>query len=121
MAMGNGSSSGASSADRFSRALFDPILGAAARRATMARQGFEGVCNSLWDMQLRRKRLEGVTTVVSTAFSWMRYSSEKAGSTAMHQRSLVSMTFKALAGKPDLPPCRGNGFPAIRRRLTHGR
>jgi len=25
------------------------------------------------------------------------------------------------AGKPDLLPCRGNGFPAIRRRLTHGR
>src|SRR5208337_2266993 len=25
------------------------------------------------------------------------------------------------AGKPDLSPCRGNGFPAIRRRLTHGR
>ena len=24
------------------------------------------------------------------------------------------------AGKPDLLPCRGNGFPAIRRRLTHG-
>jgi len=56
----------------------------------------------LWDMQLRRKRLEGVTTVVSTAFSWMRYSSEKAGATAMHQRSLVSMTFKALAFQPDL-------------------
>ncbi len=25
------------------------------------------------------------------------------------------------AGKPDPLPCRGNGFPAIRRRLTHGR
>src|SRR5208282_1203554 len=25
------------------------------------------------------------------------------------------------AGKLDLLPCRGNGFPAIRRRLTHGR
>jgi len=25
------------------------------------------------------------------------------------------------AGKPDLLPCRDNGFPAIRRRLTHGR
>ena len=25
------------------------------------------------------------------------------------------------AGKPDLLPCRGDGFPAIRRRLTHGR
>ena len=25
------------------------------------------------------------------------------------------------AGRPDLLPCRGNGFPAIRRRLTHGR
>src|SRR5271157_1576003 len=24
------------------------------------------------------------------------------------------------AGKPDLLPCRGNGFRAIRRRLTHG-
>jgi len=23
--------------------------------------------------------------------------------------------------QPDLLPCRGNGFPAIRRRLTHGR
>src|SRR5208282_5338693 len=37
MAMGNGSSSGASSADRFNRALFDPTLRGAARRATMAR------------------------------------------------------------------------------------
>ena|SRR5208283_726445 len=63
-------------------------------------------------MQLRRKRLEGVTTVVSTAFSWMRYSSEKAGATAMHQRSLVSMTFKALAFQLDLQCLsfvRGNG------------
>src|SRR5271157_1133880 len=25
------------------------------------------------------------------------------------------------AGKPELLPCRGNGFRAIRRRLTHGR
>src|SRR5271157_3622873 len=25
------------------------------------------------------------------------------------------------AGKPDLLPCRGDGFPAIRRRLTHRR
>jgi len=25
------------------------------------------------------------------------------------------------AGKPDVLPCRGNGFRAIRRRLTHGR
>src|SRR5208282_1827768 len=30
-------------------------------------------------------------------------------------------TFKHLAGKPDLLPCRGNGFPAIGRCLTHGR
>ncbi len=74
----------------------------ARKRVRLSSQGFEGVCNSLWDMQLRRKRLEGVTTVVSTAFSWMRYSSEKAGATAMHQRSLVSMTFKALAFQPDL-------------------
>src|SRR5271157_3655600 len=75
----------------------------ARKRINLRSQGFEGICNSLWDMQLRRKRLEGVTTVVSTAFSWMRYSSEKAGATAMHQRSLVSTTFKALPGKADLP------------------
>src|SRR5271157_2883838 len=30
-------------------------------------------------------------------------------------------TLLRVTGKPDLLPCRGNGFPAIRRRLTHGR
>src|SRR5208337_4513173 len=29
-------------------------------------------------------------------------------------------TLLRVTGKPDLLPCRGNGFPAIRRRLTHG-
>ena len=36
--------------------------------------------------------------------------------TTARKKSIVDQ-----AGKPDLLPCRGNGFPAIRRRLTHGR
>ena len=36
--------------------------------------------------------------------------------TTARQKGIVDQ-----AGKPDLLPCRGNGFPAIRRRLTHGR
>ena len=36
--------------------------------------------------------------------------------TTARKKSIVDQ-----AGKPDLLPCRGNGFPAIRRRFTHGR